>query len=81
MVLLAEAYGYRQYVGSSVNGEAAIDWSDRQARRKLLAEIVADADRLSELAQQTLRNSQPTALSSSPDWIGRICEGNCCSTM
>ena len=48
MVLRAEAHGYRQYVGRSVNGEAAIDWSDRQARRKLLAEIVADAGRLSE---------------------------------
>ena len=48
MVLLAEAYGYRHYVGSSVNGEAAVDGPDRQARRKLLAEIVADAGRLSE---------------------------------
>ena len=48
MVQRAEAHGYRRYVGSSVNGEAAIDWSDRQARRKLLAEIVADAGRLSE---------------------------------
>ena len=53
MVQRAEAHGYRRYVGSSVNGEAAIDGSDRQARRKLLAGIVADADRLSELAPQT----------------------------
>ena len=33
-------------------GEAAIDWSGRQARRRLLAQIVADADRLLELACQ-----------------------------
>ena len=31
-----------------------IDWSDRKARRKLLGEIVADADRLLELARQAL---------------------------
>ena len=48
----AEACGYQRYVGSSVKGEAAIDWSDRQARRRLLGEIVADADRLLEMARQ-----------------------------
>ena len=49
----AESRGCQRYVGTSVKGEAAIDWSDRQARRKLLADIVADADRLLELARQT----------------------------
>ena len=48
----AEAQGYGRYLGSSIKGEAAIDWSDRKARRKLLGEIVADADRLLELARQ-----------------------------
>lgn len=48
----AVSRGYKRYVGASVKGEAAIDCSDRQARRKLLAEIVADADRLLELARQ-----------------------------
>ena len=47
----SEARSYDRYVGSSVKGEAAIDWSDRRARRKLLGEIVADADRLLELAR------------------------------
>ena len=47
----AEAHGYDRYVGSSVKGEAAIDWSDRGARRRLLSEIVVDADRLLELAR------------------------------
>ena len=48
----AEAQGHERYLVSSIKGEAAIDWSDRKARRKLLAEIVADADWLLELARQ-----------------------------
>ena len=43
---------YHRYLGSSVKGEAAIDWADRQARAGLLAGIVADADRLLELSRQ-----------------------------
>ena len=37
----AEAQGYAKYLGSSIKGEAAIDWSDRKARAALLAEGVA----------------------------------------
>ena len=48
----AEAQGYERYFGSSIKGEATIDWSDRKARAGLLGEIVADADRLLELARQ-----------------------------
>ena len=48
----ANAQGYKRYLGSSVKGEAAIDWSDKRARTALLAEIVADADRLLELSRQ-----------------------------
>ena len=44
--------GYERYLGSSIKGEATIDWSDRKARRKLLGVIVADADRLLALARQ-----------------------------
>ena len=50
----SKARGYERYLSSSVKGEATIDWSDRKARRKLLGEIVADADRLLELARQAL---------------------------
>ena len=46
-----QAHGYRRYLGGSTKDEAAIDWSDRRARRQLLAEIVADADLLLELAR------------------------------
>ena len=52
---LAQARGYERYLGSSVKGEAAIDWADRQARAALLAGIVADADRLLELSRQAQR--------------------------
>ena len=48
----AKAQGYGRYLASSIKGEAAIDWSDRQARTALLAKIVADADRLLELSRQ-----------------------------
>ena len=48
----AKSQGYHRYLGSSVKGEAAIDWSDQRARTALLAEIVADADRLLELSRQ-----------------------------
>ena len=50
----AGTHGYQRYVGSSVKGAAAIDWSDLRKRRKLLGEVVADADRLLELARQVL---------------------------
>ena len=39
----AQAWGYQRYPASSIRGEAAIDWSDRRARRALPAGIVADA--------------------------------------
>ena len=48
----AKARGYERYLGSSIKGESAIDWSDRKARTALLGEIVADADRLLEMARQ-----------------------------
>ena len=48
----AKARGYQRYLASSIKGEAAIDWSDKRARRSLLAGIVADADRLLELSRQ-----------------------------
>ena len=47
-----KARGYERYLGSSVKGESAIDWSDKRARQALLAEIVRDADRLLELSRQ-----------------------------
>ena len=48
----AEAQGYGRYLGSSIKGESAIDWSNKKARAGFLATIVADADRLLEVARQ-----------------------------
>ena len=48
----AKAQGYKRYLGSSVKGESAIDWSNKRARTALLDSIVADADRLLELSRQ-----------------------------
>ena len=48
----AKAQGYKRYLGSSVKGESAIDWSNKRARAVLLGSIVADADRLLELSRQ-----------------------------
>ena len=47
----SQARGYERYLASSIKGEAAIDWSDKGARKALLAGIVADAERLLELAR------------------------------
>ena len=51
----ARGQGLDRYYGSSVKGEAEIDWSDENARAKFLKSIVADADRLLETARQTLQ--------------------------
>jgi len=49
----AEAWGYGRYVTApSLKGAVEIDWSDAAQRRQVLGEIVADADRLLELARQ-----------------------------
>jgi hypothetical protein len=48
----AEEQGYGRYVGpTSLKGTAEIDWSDVNERRRLLGELVADADRLLEQAR------------------------------
>ena len=35
----AEAQGYQRYLGSSVKGEAAIDWSSKRERRKVIVHV------------------------------------------
>jgi len=40
------------YFGSSVKGEAEIDWDNEKERQALLQKIVADADRVVELARR-----------------------------
>ena len=49
----AAQHGYGRYVTApSLKGAAEIAWSDAEQRRWFLGEIVADADRLLELARQ-----------------------------
>jgi transposase len=48
----AEREGFARYVtGSSLKGEAGIDWNNAKARRRFLAEIVADADHVLDLVR------------------------------
>ena len=48
----ANERGLERYFGSSIKGEAAINWNDEKARRAFLQAIVTDADRVLELARQ-----------------------------
>ena len=48
----AERQGLSRYLGSSLKGEAAIDWDDKKQREQLLTAIVQDARRLLGLAEQ-----------------------------
>jgi len=48
----ANKRGLERYFGSSVKGAAAINWDDEKGRRAFLQAIVADADRVLELARQ-----------------------------
>jgi transposase len=52
LVAWAEQENLARYLtGSSLKGEANLDWNDGAARRQFLAEIVADADRVLELVR------------------------------
>lgn len=45
-----------RYFGTSIKGEACVDWGDPEKKREFLAGIVSDADRLLEMARQILAN-------------------------
>jgi transposase len=54
----AEKQGLQKYFGSSLKGEAAIDWDDKRQRDRLLSEMVQDGQRLLQLAEQA-RHEHP----------------------
>ena len=54
----AEKEGLQRYFGSSLKGEAAIDWDDKAQRDQLLTQIVEDGRRLLSLAEQA-RHEHP----------------------
>jgi transposase len=63
MEAFAEQAGFGPYVqGSSVKGQAEIDWNDTKVRRAFLAGVVADADRVLELVRQ----ARSTLMADSP---------------
>src|SRR6202011_1951659 len=47
-----EKQGFSRYFGSSLKGEAAIEWDDKAQREQLLTEMVQDGRRLLSLAEQ-----------------------------
>jgi hypothetical protein len=51
--------GLQRYFGSSLKGEASIDWDDPEARETFLGGIVADADDLLEVARMALEQIPP----------------------
>jgi Transposase DDE domain/Transposase domain (DUF772) len=53
-----EKEGLHRYFGSSLKGEAAIDWNDKAQRDQLLTGIVEDGRRLLSLAEQA-RHEHP----------------------
>jgi transposase len=50
----AGEHGLERYFGSSLKGEASIDWDDPEARGVFLQGMVADADRLLMVARETM---------------------------
>jgi hypothetical protein len=57
----AAMHAFSRYFGSSLKGEAAIDWDDAGARQAFLHGVVADADRLLDLARHALADLPPGA--------------------
>ena len=49
-------HGLGRYFGSSLKGEAGIDWDDPEARRVFLEGVVADADRVLMMAREAMEN-------------------------
>ncbi len=47
--------GLSRHFGSSLKGESELEWSDKQERRALLAQLCADAHVAQQLAKRTLR--------------------------
>jgi len=74
----AEQHGFGRYVmAPSLKGTFEVDWSDAEQRRRFLGEIVADADRLLELARQArtevvATSADEAALVEAAGLLGRV---------
>ncbi len=75
---LAEELGCTRYVtGSSLKGQAEVDWTNPKARQHFLAEIVADAEQLLEVvrgmrADLVPESDQEKELVAAADMLARI---------
>lgn len=56
----ARSHDLRRYFETSVKGSAAIDWSEKEARKAFLTEIVTDARRLLRIAGERLPTLSPS---------------------
>lgn len=72
----AKARELGRYFGSSVKGEAGIDWDDERAREEFLRQVVADADRVLEMARQAVArcagSDQERVLREAADLLGKL---------
>ena len=70
----AERQGLGRYFGSSVKGEAAIEWDDKGQRERLLTEIVQDGRRLLSLAEESKQQhpEQAAAIESDAALLRRL---------
>lgn len=57
--VFSDEHGLHRYFGSSLKGEASIDWDDPEARGTFLEGIVADADEVLEVARVALEQIPP----------------------
>ncbi len=55
-----KAYHFEGYFGSSLKGEAEIDWDDEEARNNFLQKVVSDAGRLMQIAREIAERHQDT---------------------
>jgi len=55
----AASHGLSRYFGTSIKGEASVNWDDAQETQEFLAGIVDDADRLLEKTREALAEQAP----------------------
>lgn len=55
----AASHGLSRCFGTSIKGQASVNWDDAQGRQEFLAGIVEDADRLLEVTREALAEQAP----------------------
>lgn len=63
---VVQAQGLSRYFASSFKGAVEIDWSDKDAKRALVGQLVADARVALELAKQALRGHDDKSTAAQP---------------